>query len=193
MGSTPSHQQSGARQPPEFLVVGRVVRPHGIRGAMSVEPQSTLIDAIRPGDVIYLGSWSSPQRVRSLSTHRGRKLLMIEGCTDRNQAERWRGAEIKIRFEEAQPLEADVYYRWQILGLKVITEQGAELGTVQDILETGANDVYIVKDEVGDELLLPAIPDVILEVDLEAERMIVRLMPGLRPGDDAEADGDIAP
>ncbi len=160
---------------------------------MSVEPQSTLINAIRPGGVVYLGLSSTPQRVRSLSTHRGRKLLMIEGCTDRNEAERWRGAEIKIRFEEAQPLEAGVYYHWQILGLKVVTEQGGELGTVQEILETGANDVYIVRSEAGGELLLPAIPDVILEVNLEAARMIVRLMPGLRAGDEAGAEGDMTP
>jgi len=118
---------------------------------------------------------------------------MIEGCTDRNKAERWRGAEIKIRFEEAQPLEAGVYYHWQILGLKVVTEQGGELGTVQEILETGANDVYIVRSEAGGELLLPAIPDVILEVNLEAARMIVRLIPGLRAGDEAGAEGDMTP
>jgi 16S rRNA processing protein RimM len=105
--------------------------------------------------------------------------LRIEGCEDREAAEGFRGNELLIPTPDVEPLPDGVYYRWQILGLTVNEENGRYLGTVVDILETGANDVYIIRGDDARELLLPAIKDVILEVDLEGAQLLVRMLDGL--------------
>jgi len=182
MGSSDSsRRKSDARQPPEYLAVGRIVRPHGLRGVMVVYPFSDLVQNLVPSNTVYIGSKRIPVVIRNFQPHKARFLLTIEGCEDYDAAERWRGEIVHIRFDEAGPLTADVYYHWQILDLHVITSEGEPLGKVVQIIETGANDVYVVQDQNGAELLLPAIEAVILEVDLELSRMVVNLLPGLRP------------
>ena len=106
-------------------------------------------------------------------------ILRIEGSEDREAAEAFRGSELLIPMQSAEPLPEGVYYRWQILGLAVVELDGQHLGTVAEILETGANDVYIVRGDGPRELLLPAIESVILEVDLEQGRLLVRVPEGL--------------
>lgn len=106
-------------------------------------------------------------------------ILHVEGCEDRETAEAFRGSELLIPMLAAELLPEGVYYRWQILGLAVMEEGGQHLGTVMDILETGANDVYVVRGDGPRELLLPAIESVILEVDLEAGQLLVKLPEGL--------------
>jgi len=101
-------------------------------------------------------------------------LLQIEGISTRNDAEALRGTVVRIDRSQAAPLDEDEYYHFEILGLRVVDEEGHDLGTVVEILETGANDVYVVQRPDGSELLLPAIRSVILEVDLEHQRMVVR-------------------
>ena len=86
---------------------------------------------------------------------------------------------IFIRFEQSEPLAEDVYYHWQILGLEVVTVEDKHLGEIVEILETGANDVYIVRDPSEKEIMLPAIESVVQIVDLKNGRMIVKLFPGL--------------
>jgi 16S rRNA processing protein RimM len=166
--------------PPEDLVVGRIIRPHGIRGMLLVEPFTEVIRSLKPASEILLGSDKVPVVVREFRPHRARFLLVIDGCEDRDAAERWRGDDIFVRFDDVDPLPDGVYYHWQILGLEVATEGGEVLGTVERILETGANDVYVVRSDSGEELLLPAIESVILEVDLQEARITVHLIPGLR-------------
>jgi 16S rRNA processing protein RimM len=166
--------------PPEDLVVGRIIRPHGIRGMLLVEPFTEVIRSLKPTSEILLGSDKVPVVVREFRPHRARFLLVIDGCEDRDAAERWRGDDIFVRFDDVDPLPDGVYYHWQILGLEVATEGGEVLGTVERILETGANDVYVVRSDSGEELLLPAIESVILEVDLQEARITVHLIPGLR-------------
>jgi 16S rRNA processing protein RimM len=182
MGSSDSSgRKPDARQPPEYLVVGRIVRPHGLRGLMVFQPFSDLVQSLVPSSTVYIGSERIPVIIHNFQPHKARFLLSVEGCEDSNTAERWRGEVVRIRFDEAGPLTEDVYYHWQIFDLQVITSEGESLGKVVQILETGANDVYVVRDQDGVELLLPAIEEVILEVDLESSRMVVKLLPGLRP------------
>jgi 16S rRNA processing protein RimM len=173
-------RNSHARQPPEFLAVGRVVRPHGVRGQLLVEGFSEQISLIIPLATVFLGSDYRPSVVCSFRPHQNRFLLLLEGCEDRETAELWRGEVIHIRYEDVKPLPEHVYYHWQVLGLRVFTTDGECLGTVNQILETGANDVYMIHDEHGAELLLPAIESVIMNVDLENCRMVVNLIHGLR-------------
>jgi 16S rRNA processing protein RimM len=174
----PSTNKS-ARQPPEYLAVGRVVRPHGVRGGLKVSSNSELIYKLEPSVNIYLGAKKDPATVKTLRRHRKEFLMFIEGCTNRETAEKWRGATIYIRFASLAPLPEGEFFHWQIVGLHVITTAGEELGTIEEIMETGANDVYLVRDSTGKEILLPAIESVIQNVDLENERIVVRLIPGL--------------
>ena len=106
-------------------------------------------------------------------------MISLQGVNDRTQAEAFRDQELKIRTSQAAPLEKDEYYYWQIIGLQAVLESGEALGEIVDILETGANDVYIVRRLDGGDLLLPAIASVILKVDLDAGTITVHLLPGL--------------
>ena len=175
----PPSKEQHARQPPEYLDVGLILRPHGIRGELVLHPLSDLVQILKPSIQIHLGSERTAIIVRGIRPHHSRYLLSIEGCEDRDTAEKWRDKVVCIRFAEAKPLPEGVYYHWQILDMQVFTAEGDILGIIVDILETGANDVYVIKDKQGDEILLPAIKNVVLEVDLETSRMIVDVPPGL--------------
>jgi len=128
---------------------------------------------------VYVGSERRRYAVKGARPHKGRLLLHLEGIEDRDAAETLRGQLVEVRIEDAVPLEADEYYEFQLLGLQVQTEEGKALGELVEILDTsGANDVYVVHGLHG-EILLPATEEVIREVDVDAGRLTVRLLPGL--------------
>jgi len=171
---------SRARQEESFLFVGRVARPHGVRGALVVDAVSDRIRTLARGLDVYLGAKKAKFTIEDIHQHKKRYLMKLEGSSDRDQAEQWRDAEVFITLEELPPLEEGIYYYWQILDLSVRSTEGEHLGSITEILETGANDVYLIQTPEGDELLLPAIKDVVKSVDLEKGEMIVALLPGLR-------------
>jgi 16S rRNA processing protein RimM len=175
----PARVGSSARQPPEFLAVGRVLRPHGVRGELLVDPYSEIFNSIQPQSDVFLGEQHDVYQVLTIRGHRGQYLVGLEGCADREAASAFRGMDISVRLEGTEPLPDGVYYRWQILGLDVVDDQGNLLGIVAEILETGANDVYIVQDPSGRQMLLPAIESVIQQVDLEAGSLSVIVPEGL--------------
>jgi 16S rRNA processing protein RimM len=144
-----------------------------------VQAYSEVIRSVQPDSTVWLGPDRRRERVHSLRPHRGGFLLYLHGCRDREAAEAFRGHELQLRLQDAAPLAEGVYYHWQILGLRVLTEAGQVLGEVVEILETGANDVYVVRDEQGGEILLPAIRSVVIRVDESAGQLVVRPLPGL--------------
>jgi 16S rRNA processing protein RimM len=164
---------------PHYLTVGRIVKPHGIRGELVVEILTDAPEHIAELGEVYVGPNRRVYPVEHVRFHKGRMLLRLQGCDDRNTAEMLRDASVQILLEMAQPLEEDEFYTFQLLGLEVETDEGEVLGELVEILDTqGANDVYVVHGLFG-EVLLPAIADVIVDVDLEAGRMVVHLLPGL--------------
>jgi 16S rRNA processing protein RimM len=171
--------KSRARSRPTFVAAGRVVRPHGLRGDLLVASVSELIRSLQPGSPVFLGPDREAAQVASCRLHGTRWLLRLEACHDRDRAERWRGAEVAVRVDDLPPLPEGEYFYWQILGLQVVTEEGRVLGTVEEIIETGANDVYIVRAPDQPEILLPAIQSVVRQVDLAAGQIRVHLLPGL--------------
>jgi 16S rRNA processing protein RimM len=177
-----TRQPNNAQQPPEFLVVGRIVRPHGIRGVLIIEPQSKFITDIRSGMELYIGPNREIVKVQHFSPHRKRYLLTLENLSSRDDAEMHRDKLVYLRFEDTEPIPEGEFYDWQLLGLDVLTEDGEILGSLEEIIVTGANDVYLVRAGSGQEILLPAIESVIKTVDLESNAMIVHLLPGLLPG-----------
>ena len=174
----------GAHLPePRFLAVGRVSRPHGVRGELRVKILTDYPGRLGQHAYFYLASPDSPEMVRrypveKLRRHKEVLLLKLGGCDDRTGAEELRGQLVQIPTEEAVPLEEGEYYDFQLIGVKVEAESGESLGQVVEVLKTGANDVYIVRGSWG-EVLLPAVKDVVLKLDIEARQMVVHLLPGL--------------
>jgi len=169
-------RERSARRVPHYLVVGKVVAPWGTRGELKVAILTDFPDRFRELKRVYLGD-------RSLMVEGHRRLgrwviLRLEGCADRNSAEKLRGELVQIPLEEAVPLSEDEYYIYQIVGLEVWTKEGEHLGRVSEVLFTGANEVYVVEGGQG-EILLPAIEDVIKEVDLEGGRLVVEPLEGM--------------
>ncbi len=106
-------------------------------------------------------------------------LLKWKGIDNRDDAERYRGSALFVPREDAVPLQENEYFIADLIGLSVFTEDGEALGELTDVLQTGANDVYEVTTEKKKKILIPAIRDCILQVDVEAGRMEVHLLPGL--------------
>ena len=180
-------QGSGAqgRTPePRFLAVGQVVGVHGVRGELKVklltdDPQRFgLLERVYVGPD---GAEPSPRRLEGHRPHKGHVLLRLEGCNDRNLAEAYRGWLIQVPREEAIPLEEGQYHEYQILGLQVRTVSGEDLGEIVEIIYTGANEVYVVEgtDPSRPQILIPAIKDVVVEVDLASGHLLVELPEGL--------------
>jgi 16S rRNA processing protein RimM len=128
-----------------------------------------------------------PLHVESMRMHQGFALLRFREAPDRTQAERLRGLMLMVRLEDAVPLAEGEFYLYQVIGLSVHTVDGLELGTITEVLETGANDVYIVNGGPFGEVLIPVTPDTIVETDIPGGRLIVRLPDGLLP---SPSEGD---
>lgn len=171
---------------PAFLEAGKVRRPHGVHGEVVVELYTDFPERLCPKKVVYLGDDHAPMVIASQRPHNEGLLMGFEGISTPEQAGRFRNQLLYVAAVEAEELPEGEFYFYELLDLNVVDETGASLGVLTDIMETGANDVYVVTDAAGNELLLPAIPEVILDVDLEASTMTVHLLPGLLDGEDAE-------
>ena len=163
---------------PRYLVIGQIVAPWGVRGEVKVAIETGFPERFGQLKRVYLGEEAASFVLTRSRLHKGHALLKLDGCDDRDAAEKLRGQLVQIPIEEAIPLDEDEYYVYQIVGLDVWTTKGEPLGRVSEVLFTAANDVYIVHGERG-EILIPAIEDVVLEVDLAGGRLIVELMEGL--------------
>lgn len=164
---------------PKFLVIGEVLKPWGYRGEVKVKLITDFPKRLAKLKTVYLGPDARTFQVERARLHSGFAVFKFTGYETPEMAAKLRGQVIRVPIEQAAPLRQGQYYHHQIIGLSVFTTDGEHLGAVVEILETGANDVYVVRRESGGEVLLPAIQDVIREIDLEHGRMVVKLIPGL--------------
>lgn len=162
-----------------LLVVGRVVAPRGVAGELKVDLQNSAADRFSGLKRVLLGEAQTPHGVRQARVHLGQGLLLLAGVDNREAADELRGATVYAYQDDLAPLEQDEFLMSDIIGLKVVTDEGEALGEVIEIIVTGANDVYVVRGAQTD-LLLPAIKPVILSVDVPAGTMTVHLLDGLR-------------
>lgn len=165
-------------QPQNGVVVGRIISAAGLRGEVKVEVLSDFPGRFAPGSVLLLGGASN--RVQRSRPAKGVVVLKLEGVNDRPSAEALCGAYLTVPSHSATPSQTGSYYHFQIIGIEVWTESAQYLGTVREILHTGANDVYVVRDRADREVLLPAVGEVVVAVDLPSNRMVVRLTEGLQ-------------
>jgi len=174
---TPGRPASPSPQPREgFVAVGLVRAPFGVRGELIVDSLSDFAQRFRRAATLWAAGVS--YTVRRARPHKGALLLELEGVESRAEAEALRGALLEVPEGELPALAEGQYYRFQIMGMDVVDRAGRPLGRIEEVLDTGANDVYVVRDAEGD-LLLPATDAVVKEVDVAGRRMVVELLAGL--------------
>ena len=159
----------------DYLVVARVVSPQGNRGEVKAELVTDFPERFASTEAVYVGE---EHRRYVLENHRLLDrvvILKLEGVDSIAEAESLRGEFVEVPETEAVELPAGHYFWHQVIGLRVVGTGGEEIGVVEDILQTGANDVYVVRGSRG-EVLIPAIKDVVKSVDLEAGIMVVSPM-----------------
>lgn len=165
---------------PRFLVIGQVGKPHGVRGDIRVSPHTDNPQRFAWLDKVYIGDVDPrPVRVEEVRFHKSWVLLKLEGYDDRTAAASLRGELLQVPMDQAIPLEENEYFLFELIGMFVFSDAGEELGELVQVIETGANNVFVIKGSRG-ELLIPDTAEVVVDIDFEGHRMTVHLMEGLQ-------------
>lgn len=165
----------------ERLQVGVISSTHGVRGEVKVFPTTDDVRRFKKCKELIL---AAPREelvleVESVKFFKQFAILKFKGIDNINEIEKYRNCGLYVTRENAVRLKKDEYFIADLIGIKVTDEEGIELGTLEDVIETGANDVYQIKMTDGRELLLPAIKQCVLDVDVESGRMTVHVLDGL--------------
>jgi 16S rRNA processing protein RimM len=166
---------------PDFLVVAQVLAPHGIRGEVKCRIVTDFPNKrFKRGSTLFVDGVSCTLQAARVQGQTA--LLKFEGIADRDAAERLRGKAVQIKLDDAVALPKGQFYWHQVIGLQVQDAMtGDSLGTITDILETGANDVYVATTNTGGEFLIPAIKDVVKDIDPAQGRVLIAPLPGMLP------------
>jgi 16S rRNA processing protein RimM len=168
----------------EFFTVGKLVNTHGIRGEVRVISETDFPEErYREGSVLYLFHPEMkkpvPLTIDSARVHKNFYLLTFKGHPYIQDVEKYKGGVLKVRAEDRDELPEGEFYFQDIIGCEVFTEEGERLGVVKEILQPGANDVWVVKPDKGKDILLPYIDEVIKQIDVANKRITVHLLEGL--------------
>lgn len=165
----------------QLMEIGQIVNTYGIKGFLKVVPYTDDITRFENLKSIYIEIKNSLKifNIEEVKYSKNLVLLKLKEIDDINTAETYKNCYIKIDRKDAVKLPEDSYFIVDLIGIKVFTDNNEELGNIVDVYPTGANDIYVVKDELGKQVLLPAIGEVIKNVDIENKKMIVHLIEGL--------------
>lgn len=163
------------------LEVGQIVNTFGIKGEVKVMPFTDDITRFDDLEKVYVKTKKEEKlyKIQNVRYHKNMVLIKFENIETPEQAELLRNAFLEIDREDAVPLEEGTYYIADLIGMEVYSDDGNKLGIVEDIYNTGANDIYVVKNDLGKQILLPGTKEVIKEVNLDTEKITVHLIPGL--------------
>jgi len=164
--------------PPESLVIGYIVGPWGTKGEMKVHVVTDFPDRFSPGRPVHIDD--QPLEIESSRALKQHLIVKLAGIDTRTGAEDLRGSELTIPGADLRPLPEGEFYVFQIVGMDVITTGGRHVGRIVDLLETGSNDVYVVRGGQG-ETLVPATEEVVKSIDVEKRRMVIEAIEGLLP------------
>ncbi len=170
-----SHEQD------ELVPVGKISSTHGIRGLLKLYSYSGNIESLQNSETVFLKSKNgqlSEFGLTAVSAHAGGFLLALDGFNDIDQVQPLVGRELCLKRSQLPETEDNEYYWRDLLGLTVVTDQGLILGPIKDIFETGSCDIYVVKG-TDKEYLIPAIADVVSEIDIPGRKMIITPLDGL--------------
>lgn len=165
----------------ELLQVGVITQTHGIRGEVKVFP--TTDDPTRFQDLKHVlldtGKETLPLEIENVKFFKQFVILKFKGYDNINDVERYKRCPLLVERSEAVPLEEDEYYITDMIGIQVTTDEGEDFGVLKDVMATGANDVYVIDHPAAGEVLVPAIKECILEVDIPGRKMKIHVMDGL--------------
>lgn len=166
----------------DLLQVGVITSTHGVRGEVKVFPTTDDPARFKKLKQVILddGKQQIDLEIASVKFFKNMVILKFKGIDNINDVEKYRRATLLVTREKAVPLAENEYFIADLIGLSAVSDEGEELGTITDVLQTGANDVYVVTTPQKEEILVPAIRECILAVDLDARRMQIHLLPGLR-------------
>ncbi len=160
---------------PQRLIIGIIGAPHGTRGEMRVRIISDFPERIPTLNYVYLGDEPEPRRLRSVRVANEQSaIIRVGGISLRDEAEQYAGLPMYINIRDAKPLDEGEYYWHQLIDMTVVTPEGETLGTLTSIMQTGANDVYVITQPDGKEMMLPALKDVILDINATEKRMVAK-------------------
>ena len=165
----------------KYLEIGQIVNTFGIKGQVKIVPFTDNITRFDELKEIYVEKKNELKlfQIEQVNYKKNMVILKLKGIETVEEAEKLRNCYLKIDRKDAKKLPKDTYFIVDLLGLDVYTDEGKLLGKVDDIYNAGSSDIYVVKDELGKQILLPAIKDVLKEVDLENQKIIVHLIKGL--------------
>jgi len=164
---------------PVFVVMGKLRKPHGVRGEMVMTVLTEFPELLNNGQNVYLGEEFQEMTIRSVRPHRDDLLIAFEEISDRDEVGYYRNTMLFMKEGEFPELPEDEYYLHDLVGMEVVTDTGQSLGELKEILVTGANDVYLVQKDQGREILIPAIEEVVLDIDFDQGMILIRPLPGL--------------
>ena len=164
----------------DYFRIGVVTAPHGVHGEMKIYPTTDDMDRFKQVNPVLLTTFRSREikKIESVKYFKGMAILKLSGIDTMDEAEKYRKAELWVERSQLPKIPGK-YLIADLIGMDVVTEEGVSIGTLTDVWQTGANDVYVVEKHDGKELLLPKIPSCILNVDEEDRRITVYVLPGL--------------
>ncbi len=174
-----SNTGSSLGDEPVFIIVGKFRRPHGIKGEIRMTVLTDFPDLIGQGQTIYAGESYQQYTIDAVRWHGADMLVSLKELPDRTAVEIFRNIMVYMKGDDTPELPEGEYYIHQLIGLQVVTDQDQILGTIKEIIVTGANDVYLVDTGTGKDILLPAIDDVVLEINHDQGFIRVHIIPGL--------------
>ncbi|UHA73961.1 ribosome maturation factor RimM [Paenibacillus sp. 481] len=168
----------------KMFTVGKVVNTQGIRGEIKVYPQTDFPEVrfAKDSELLMINPETNqtiPVKVERSREHKNMYVVKLEQFDNINDVEKYKGWILKVTEADLLELPDNEYYYFEIVGCRVVTDEGEELGTIKEILAPGANDVWVVKQPKGKELLIPVIDEVVLDVNVQEKLVTVHLMEGL--------------
>ena len=165
----------------EYIEIGQIVNTNGLKGVVKVNPFTDDISKFEELKYIYIQLKSELKKVKieQVRYNKNQVLLKLEGIDSIEEAEKYRNFYLKIEKKSQEELGEDTYYIVDLIGINVYSENDEYLGTIEDVFPTGSNDVYVVKDNLGKQILVPAIAEVVKEVELKNKKIVIKIIPGL--------------
>ncbi len=156
------------------LTIGSILGPHGLIGEFKLRLQTDDPEHLLTIKRVYLGDETAPRTVLGVRMHAGNALMRLQGISSPETVERYRGTPLRIRGADARPLAENEYFLYQVIGLEAFDESGSRLGRVTDMIETGANDVFVITADDGTDTLIPSHPDAVVAMEPAAGRIVIR-------------------
>ena len=165
----------------DLLRIGVITSTHGISGEVKVYPTTDDVNRFKKlkQAILDTGKETMPLEIQSVKFFKQFVILKFKGIDNINDIEKYKRCSLYVTREHAVPLEEDEYFIADMIGMEVCTEDGNIFGTLKDVIETGANDVYVIENAEHGEVLVPAIKECIRSVDIEKGQMMIHLMDGL--------------